>query len=177
MIPTIYSLAKAIPILNAASPQALLRSWRRRRSSSTTPAKTIGICCRSGRWPARMGCAATSKPLYLAANSGLSFTPPAGGSGGGNGATGYDAGRFRSGKARAVLAAARALRRRRAVALFGPGTVIRRWVADRPDVLVYPTPVLTEPLRVSGAPLVNLVGSDERDRQRLGGEIDQRLSR
>ena len=35
----------------------------------------------------------------------------------------------------------------------------QRWVADRPDVLVYTTPVLTEPLRVSGAPLVNLVAA------------------
>ena len=32
-------------------------------------------------------------------------------------------------------------------------------VADRPDVLIYVTPPLTEPLRISGAPLVNLVAS------------------
>jgi len=32
-------------------------------------------------------------------------------------------------------------------------------VVDRPDVLAYVTPVLTEPLRVSGAAVVNLVAS------------------
>ena len=35
----------------------------------------------------------------------------------------------------------------------------QRWVADRPDVLTYVSAVLTEPLRISGAPLVNLVAS------------------
>ena len=32
-------------------------------------------------------------------------------------------------------------------------------MADRPDVLTYVTPPLTEPLRISGAPTVNLVAS------------------
>jgi len=35
----------------------------------------------------------------------------------------------------------------------------QRFVDGRPDVLTYETPVLTEPLRVSGAPIVNLVAS------------------
>ena len=35
----------------------------------------------------------------------------------------------------------------------------QRSVADRPDVLVYSTPPLTEALRISGAPVVNLVAS------------------
>jgi uncharacterized protein len=35
----------------------------------------------------------------------------------------------------------------------------QRFVADRPDVLTYETPVLTEPVRISGAPIVNLVAS------------------
>ena len=35
----------------------------------------------------------------------------------------------------------------------------QRAVADRTDVLTYVTPVLTEPVRISGAPLVNLVAS------------------
>ena len=30
---------------------------------------------------------------------------------------------------------------------------------DRPDVLTYETPVLKEPVRVGGAPMVNLVAS------------------
>ena len=35
----------------------------------------------------------------------------------------------------------------------------QRFVADRPDVLTYMTPVLTEPLRLSGTPMVHLVAS------------------
>ena len=35
----------------------------------------------------------------------------------------------------------------------------QRNAADRPDVLVYATPPLTEPLRISGAPVGNLVAS------------------
>ena len=49
---------------------------------------------------------------------------------------------------------------------FADGDAWRRWllvdqrmVADRTDVLAYTTPVLTEPLRISGAPVVNLVAS------------------
>ena len=49
---------------------------------------------------------------------------------------------------------------------FADGELWRRWlltdqrsVADRPDVMVYMTPVLTEPLRISGAPVVDLVAS------------------
>jgi putative CocE/NonD family hydrolase len=49
---------------------------------------------------------------------------------------------------------------------FADGDSWRRWLvmdqrsaADRPDVLVYTTPPLTEPLRISGAPVVNLVAS------------------
>jgi putative CocE/NonD family hydrolase len=35
----------------------------------------------------------------------------------------------------------------------------QRSAADRPDVLVYKTPPLLEPLRISGTPVVNLVAS------------------
>jgi putative CocE/NonD family hydrolase len=49
---------------------------------------------------------------------------------------------------------------------FADGDAWRRWlvtdqrfIADRPDVLSYVTPVLTEPVRISGAPVVNLVAS------------------
>jgi putative CocE/NonD family hydrolase len=51
-------------------------------------------------------------------------------------------------------------------ARFADGDAWRRWllmdqrfVADRTDVLSYVTPVLTEPVRVSGAPVVHLVAS------------------
>ena len=49
---------------------------------------------------------------------------------------------------------------------FADGDAWRRWlvtdqrfIADCPDVLSYVTPVLTEPVRISGAPVVNLVAS------------------
>jgi len=49
---------------------------------------------------------------------------------------------------------------------FSDGDAWRRWllmdqraVVDRPDVLAYSTPPLTEPVRISGAPVVNLVAS------------------
>jgi putative CocE/NonD family hydrolase len=49
---------------------------------------------------------------------------------------------------------------------FADVDVWRRWllmdqrsVVDRPDVLVYVTPPLTEPVRIGGAPVVNLVAS------------------
>src|SRR5207247_2609735 len=49
---------------------------------------------------------------------------------------------------------------------FADGDTWRKWlvmdqraVADRTDVLVYQTPVLTEPLRISGAPIASLIAS------------------
>ncbi len=49
---------------------------------------------------------------------------------------------------------------------FSDGALWQRWlltdqrsVADRTDVVSFVTPVLTEPVRISGAPLVNLVAS------------------
>ena len=109
---------------------------------------------RLDHWPlaCEKGCAAASKPLYLTASAGLSFTPPAEGASGG-----FD--EYVSDPMKPVGYLPRPVR-------FADGELWRRWlltdqrwVADRPDVLVYTTPVLTEPLRVSGAPLVNLVAS------------------
>ena len=105
-------------------------------------------------WPlaCETGCATASKPLYLTAGGGLSFTAPAQG-----GSSAFD--EYVSDPAKPVPYLPRPVR-------FADGELWRRWlltdqrsVADRPDVMVYMTPVLTEPLRISGAPVMNLVAS------------------
>jgi uncharacterized protein len=105
------------------------------------------------------GCAAKSKPLYLTSNFGLSFTaPPAGTNGAGtNGAATFD--EYVSDPAKPVPYLPRPIQ-------FSNGEAWRRWlvtdqrfVDGRPDVLTYVTPPLTEPLRIGGAPVVNLIAS------------------
>ena len=108
-------------------------------------------------WPlaCEKGCTAKSKPLYLTAGLGLSFTAP-----NGNDARtpeSYD--EYVSDPTKPVPYLPRPI-------VFSDSEAWRRWlvvdqrfVADRPDVLSYTTPVLTEPLRISGAPVVNLVAS------------------
>ncbi len=113
---------------------------------------------RLARWPlsCATGCPATAKPLYFTAGSGLSFTAPAGGPSAGA------AGNFTeyvSDPAKPVPYLPRPVQ-------FSNGALWQRWlltdqrsVADRTDVVSFVTPVLTEPVRISGAPLVNLVAS------------------
>jgi putative CocE/NonD family hydrolase len=105
-------------------------------------------------WPlaCENGCATKSTPLYFTAGSGLSFTAPTSG-----GSSAFD--EYVSDPAKPVPYLPRPVR-------FADGDLWRKWlltdqrsVADRPDVMVYMTPVLTEPLRTSGAPVVNLVAS------------------
>ncbi|MBS1853203.1 MAG: CocE/NonD family hydrolase [Acidobacteria bacterium] len=107
-------------------------------------------------WPlsCEKGCAAKSKPLYLTAGFGLSFKEP---SSDAKSAQGYD--EYVSDPAKPVPYLPRPVR-------FADGAVWGRWlvtdqrfVDGRPDVLTYVTPVLTEPLRISGTPVVNLVAS------------------
>jgi hypothetical protein len=90
-------------------------------------------------------------PIYLAAGGALSFTAPA------NGANAYD--EYVSDPAKPVPYLPRPTR-------FADTDAWRRWlvtdqrfVVDRPDVLSYVTPPLTDPLRVAGAPVVHLVAS------------------
>jgi uncharacterized protein len=108
-------------------------------------------------WPpaCETGCAAKSKPLFLTSGFGLSFDPPAGHDS--NALGSYD--EYVSDPSKPVPYLPRPI-------VFADGDAWRRWllvdqrfVADRPDVISYMTPVLTEPLRVSGAPVVNLVAS------------------
>jgi uncharacterized protein len=116
---------------------------------------------RSKSWPLSCdsGCASKSKPLYLTADFGLSFAAPAAGSGerDAKASKAYD--EFVSDPAKPVPYQPRPVR-------FADVDAWRRWllmdqrsVVDRPDVLVYATSPLTEPVRISGAPIVNLVAS------------------
>ncbi len=106
-------------------------------------------------WPVacESGCAAKSKPLYLTAGFGLSFSAP----GEAKPSAAYD--EYVSDPAKPVP------HQKRPVQLPDRDTW-RQWLVDdqrfvdgRPDVLTYTTPVLTEAVRVSGAPVVNLVAS------------------
>jgi putative CocE/NonD family hydrolase len=108
-------------------------------------------------WPpaCESGCPAKSKPLYLTPGFGLSFNPPPGQDLKTRSA--YD--EYVSDPAKPVPYVPRPLR-------FADSDVWRRWllidqrfVADRTDVLSYVTPVLTEPLHIGGAPVVNLFAS------------------
>jgi putative CocE/NonD family hydrolase len=105
-------------------------------------------------WPQACdkGCAAKSKPLYLAPDFGLSFSNPSS-----DEAKGYD--EYVSDPAKPVPYAPRPVR-------FADSDAWKRWLvtdqrafADRTDVLTYVTPPLTEPLHIAGAPVVNLTAS------------------
>jgi hypothetical protein len=104
-------------------------------------------------WPLACdtGCPAPMKALYLQPDLGLSFAAPA------SGAASFD--EYVSDPAKPVPYVPRPVR-------FADGDAWRRWlvndqrhVADRTDVLSYLTPVLSAPLRISGAPIVNLFAS------------------
>jgi putative CocE/NonD family hydrolase len=108
-------------------------------------------------WPlaCESGCAAKPTPLYLASGFNLSFTSPT--EGNRTAPSAFD--EYVSDPAKPVSYLPRPVR-------FADGDAWRTWllrdqrfVADRPDVLTYQTPVLTEPLRVGGAPMVNLIAS------------------
>jgi putative CocE/NonD family hydrolase len=107
-------------------------------------------------WPLACadGCTQKSKPLYLTTGSGLSFTAPAGR---GADAAGFD--EYISDPAKPVAYLPRPVS-------FADGERWRTWlladqrfVADRPDVLSYLTPVLTEAVHIAGVPKANLVAS------------------
>ena len=110
------------------------------------------------RWPLACdaGCGATSKPLYLTPGGGLSFTAPTGTDAAGTRA--YD--EYVSDPANPVPYVPRPVS-------FANGDIWRQWLlldqrtvaTGRPDVVSYMTEPLTEAVRISGPPVVNLVAS------------------
>ncbi len=102
-------------------------------------------------WPlsCESGCAARPQPLYLQPHFGLSFTaPPV--------KSGMPSDEYVSDPARPVPNTPRPVH-------FGDRDAWRRWllvdqrfVADRADVLTYTSEVLSAPLHIGGAPMVNL---------------------
>ena len=108
---------------------------------------------RFASWPlaCESGCATKSKPLYLTAGFGLSFTAPTGDA---KSASGYD--EYVSDPAKPVPYVPRPVRGSE----WGTWLLAdQRFVDGRPDVLTYRSPVLTEAVRVSGAPVVHLAAS------------------
>jgi putative CocE/NonD family hydrolase len=108
-------------------------------------------------WPLACdaSCAIKSKPLYLTAGFGLSFTAPT--ERDPASPSGHD--EYVSDPAKPVPYQPRPIR-------FEDSDAWRRWLlidqrfADgRPDVLTYTTPPLTEAVHIGGAPVVNLVAS------------------
>ncbi len=106
-------------------------------------------------WPqsCESRCGSKSKPIYLTAGSGLSFTAPSASAQ----SAAYD--EYVSDPAKPVPYMPRPTR-------FKDSDSWRRWLvsdqratADRTDVLTYATPLLTESVRIGGAPVVHLVAS------------------
>ena len=104
-------------------------------------------------WPMACdkGCAAPMKPLYLQADFGLAFEKPTAG--------GAAADTYVSDPAKPVPYLPRPVR-------FADSDRWKQWlvtdqrsVADRTDVLTYQTSVLTSPLRISGAPIADLLAA------------------
>jgi len=108
---------------------------------------------RLNNWPLACDadCAAPLKPLYLGPNFALQFEKPA------TSANAADA--FVSDPAKPVPYVPRPVR-------FSDSDRWKQWLvmdqrfaADRPDVLTYQTPVLAAPLRISGAPIADLLAA------------------
>jgi putative CocE/NonD family hydrolase len=104
-------------------------------------------------WPlaCEKGCAAPMKALYLQSAFGLGFEKPTG--------RAASADSYVSDPAKPVPYLPRPVR-------FSDSDRWKQWlvtdqrtVADRPDVLTYEGPVLTQPLRISGAPIADLFAS------------------
>jgi len=110
---------------------------------------------RFSSWPpaCASGCPVRLRPLYLTSGFGLSFSAPDASSS----TASYD--EYVSDPAKPVPYQPRPVR-------FADRDAWHRWlvddqraVVDRPDVLAYQTGPLTEPVRISGAPVVHLVAS------------------
>jgi hypothetical protein len=104
-------------------------------------------------WPqsCETGCANASKPLYLTADMGLSFAAPSAAS------PKFD--EYVSDPAKPVPYIPRPVMAVDGIAWQTWLVHDQRFVDSRSDVLSYETAPLTEPLRLSGAPIANLVAS------------------
>lgn len=104
-------------------------------------------------WPLSCdkGCASASKPLYLTAGKGLSFDAPT------VAASNFD--EYVSDPANPVPYLPRPVNPVDGVAWQTWLVTDQRFVDGRPDILTYETEPLSAPLRVSGAPIANLVAS------------------
>ena len=107
------------------------------------------------QWPqgCERGCRAPLRPMYMIAGGRLSFAPPTGAK------PAFD--EYVADPAKPVPYRLRPLR-----PVYWEDSTWRQWLVDdqrnfssRTDVLVYTTPVLTEPLRVAGQPVVHLHAS------------------
>src|SRR5262249_36696647 len=125
-------------------------------------------------WPlACETCGNKSKPLYLTANFGLSFTGPASAGSNGN-AKGCDEDVSEPAKAGPVAAAAGVLRGWRGLAaMAGDRSALRRWTPGRADLCHAAVDRISADQRAAGGESGRL---DQRHRQRLGGEVDRRVS-
>jgi putative CocE/NonD family hydrolase len=105
------------------------------------------------KWPlaCESGCASQMKPLYLQPGLGLGFDAPAAS------AAGFD--EYVSDPAKPVPYVRRPVRSDDGDQWRYWLTTDQRHVDGRPDVLTYMSPPLTAPLRISGAPIVNLFAS------------------
>src|SRR5262249_18527595 len=110
---------------------------------------------RLSAWPSGCdrGCTTTATPLYLQASSRLSFNAPAGGDG-------FD--EYVSDPAHPVPFRARPIQ---PVGYVYPLTWVR-WLVDdqrefsgRTDVLTFKSDVLTDPIKISGEPIANLIAA------------------
>ncbi|HEY4881901.1 MAG TPA: CocE/NonD family hydrolase [Steroidobacteraceae bacterium] len=113
-------------------------------------------------WPraCAQGCPLPSRNLYLLAHGKLGFEPPSAPGKSAARASGYD--EYLSDPAKPVPYRAS----RPTLAMYGPGSTWGEWLVDdqrnaasRPDVLVYASEPLKEPLRIAGAPFAELYAS------------------
>jgi len=111
------------------------------------------------RWPmvCDSGCPVQSKPIYLTAGGGLSFDAPSASAAATGDAAKFD--EYVSDPAKPVPYRPRPVVGSDHDAWTTWLVTDQRFVDGRPDVLTYETAPLTAPLRVSGAPIVNLVAS------------------
>ena len=108
-------------------------------------------------WPAGCanGCAVRATPLYFNAGLKLSFNAPA------SGGAAYE--EYVSDPAKPVPYRARPIDN---APIGGGSTAWARWLVDdqreasgRPDVVAFVSNILTEPMKISGEPIVNLIAS------------------